>query len=225
MTPQPRLRLSLAGLLGLQAALAGGLDHDAAPTVTVPATAPSADDGIRRLVDHARDGDGDAFGQLYDRYVDAIYRYVYYRVGTPQLTEDLVSETFLRALRRIRTFRWQGADFGAWLTTIARNLIADHYKSSRYKLEVPTAQLLDYLPDSAPGADALVLDREATGRLLEAVRKLPSDQQECVVLRFLQGRSVAETAAVMRRGDGAVKALQYRATRALAQLLEQGDRP
>jgi RNA polymerase sigma-70 factor (ECF subfamily) len=197
----------------------------ALPGVLGRSQRPDDGDGVRALVDRARGGDSQAFGALYDRYVDGVYRYVYFRVGTPALTEDLVSETFLRALRRIGDFRWQGADFGAWLTTIARNLIADHYKSSRYRLEVPTAELLDARGAAAPGAESVVLDREATARLIEAVRTLPGDQQECIVLRFLHGRSVAETAAVMHRGEGAVKALQYRATRALARLLEDGGRP
>lgn len=181
--------------------------------------------GVRELVERARGGDGEAFGALYDRYVDTVYRYVYYRAGTPALTEDIVSDTFLRALRRIGSFQWQGADFGAWLTTIARNLLADHFKSSRYKLEVPTAELLDHATSPEPAAESVVLDRETTTTLLSAVRQLPGVQQECVVLRFLQGMSVAETAAVMNRSEGAVKALQYRATRALADLLAEAGRP
>lgn len=88
----------------------------------------------------ARDGDAEAFGSLYDHYVELVYRYIYYRVGTHSLTEDLTSETFLRALRRICDFHWQGKDFGAWLVTIARNLVADHFKSGRYRLEVCTAE-------------------------------------------------------------------------------------
>lgn len=223
---QPRQAVpSLAGLGALSAAVAGELGGSWSLTVTHPGVftrAQRPSDEVRGLVDEARGGDGDAFGQLYDRYVDSVYRYIYFRVGSAQMAEDLVSETFLRALRRIGEFRWQGSDFGAWLTTIARNLVTDHFKSSRYRLEVPTAELLDLTEATTPAAETVVLDREATGRLLDAVRHLPSDQQECVVLRFLQGLSVAETAAVMRRGEGAVKALQYRATRALARTLDEG---
>src|SRR4051794_3775262 len=78
---------------------------------------------LRDLVLRARSGETEAFGALYDHYVDLVYRYIYYRVGTHALAEDLTSETFLRALRRINMFTWQGKDFGAWLVTIARNLI------------------------------------------------------------------------------------------------------
>ncbi|WP_067466883.1 sigma-70 family RNA polymerase sigma factor [Actinomadura macra] len=173
---------------------------------------------LKALVLRARDGDAEAFGCLYDHYVELVYRYVYYRVGTHSLTEDLTSETFLRALRRIHDFHWQGKDFGAWLVTIARNLVADHFKSGRYRLEVCTAELVE--PDRPQeGPERTVIDSMTNRTLLTAVRRLGSEQQECVVLRFLHGLSVAETALVMGKKPGAIKALQYRAVRSLARML------
>ncbi|MFG1998766.1 sigma-70 family RNA polymerase sigma factor [Spirillospora sp. NPDC048911] len=193
------------------------------PTPQPEPTAPGHADEergetIKALVLRARDGDAEAFGSLYDHYVELVYRYVYYRVGGHSLAEDLTSETFLRALRRIRDFNWQGKDFGAWLVTIARNLVADHFKSSRYRLEVCTAELLE--PDRPQeGPERAVLDSMTNKTLLAAVRRLGSEQQECVVLRFLHGLSVAETALVMGKKGGAIKALQYRAVRSLARML------
>ncbi|MBX6765789.1 MAG: sigma-70 family RNA polymerase sigma factor [Actinomadura rubrobrunea] len=175
-------------------------------------------DAMKALVLRARDGDIDAFGTLYDHYVGLVYRYVYYRVGTHSLAEDLTSETFLRAMRRMADFTWQGKDFGAWLVTIARNLVADHFKSGRYRLEVCTAELLEpEFPQEGP--ERTVLDSMTNRALLEAVRRLGSEQQECVVLRFLHGLSVAETALVMGKNTGAIKALQHRAMRSLARML------
>src|SRR4051812_16644820 len=75
---------------------------------------------------------------LYDHYQGSVYRFLYYRVGSVALAEDLTSETFFRALRSMSSFRWQGKDFGAWLMTIARNLTTDHYKSSKTRLETAT---------------------------------------------------------------------------------------
>lgn len=170
------------------------------------------------LVELAQDGDGEAFGQLYDAYSDTVYRYIYYRVSNKPLAEDLTSETFLRALRRIGTFTWQGRDFGAWLVTIARNLVADHFKSSRYRLEVPTGEMLDSDQTEASPEDS-VLAYLSNKALLDAVCQLNSQQQECVTLRFLHGLSVAETAKIMGKNDGAIKTLQYRAIRTLARLL------
>ncbi|MDQ1687014.1 MAG: polymerase sigma-70 factor, subfamily, partial [Frankiaceae bacterium] len=171
-------------------------------------------------------GDAEAFGQLYDRYVDLVYRYIYYRVGTAQLAEDLTSETFLRALRRISSFTWQGRDVGAWFVTIARNLIADHYKSGRYRLEM-TAEDIAAVGGTGSklvedGPENSVLEAMQNKVLLEAVKQLNAEQQECIVLRFLQGLSVAETAQAMGKNDGAIKALQYRAIRSLGRLLPEG---
>jgi RNA polymerase sigma-70 factor, ECF subfamily len=198
-------------------------DHDAAqPTDPEPDTEP--DNEVRRLVESAQAGNAESFGQLYDRYVGLIYRYIYYRVGSPELAEDLTSETFLRALRRLDSFTWQGRDVGAWFVTIARNLIADHFKSGRYRLEISTANMLEPSTDlpSTRGTEAEVLRHLTNEALVAVIRKLVPEQQECVVLRFLEGFSVAETALAMGKNDGAIKALQYRAIRSLGRMLPEG---
>jgi RNA polymerase sigma-70 factor (ECF subfamily) len=175
------------------------------------------------LVAKAQEGDGEAFGQLYDRYVDTVYRFIYFRINDRALAEDFTSETFLRALRRISTISDQGRDIGAWFVTIARNLVLDHVKSSRYRLEQSTSEIADLSP-STSGPEQQVLDGATHEELLRCVAKLNSDQKECIALRFLQGLSVAETARLMGRNEGAVKALQHRAVRRLAQLLPEGLR-
>ncbi|MFJ3214533.1 ECF subfamily RNA polymerase sigma factor, BldN family [Kitasatospora sp. NPDC086801] len=173
---------------------------------------------IMELVERAQAGESEAFGRLYDHYADTVYRYIYYRVGSRATAEDLTSETFLRALRRIGTFTWQGRDFGAWLVTIARNLVADHFKSSRFRLEVTTGEMLDS-NECERSPEESVLESLSNAALLDAVRRLNPQQQECVTLRFLQGLSVAETARIMGKNEGAIKTLQYRAVRTLARLL------
>jgi RNA polymerase sigma-70 factor (ECF subfamily) len=175
-------------------------------------------DQALRLINAAQAGDRDAFGELYRVYSDTVFRYVYYRVSTRALAEDLTSETFLRALRRITTFTWQGRDFGAWLVTIARNLIADNFKSSRHRCEVSTGEMLDH-DELEPSTEEVVGAILTNQILYNAVHQLNDQQRECVTLRFLQGLSVAETAQVMGKQEGAVKTLQYRAVRTLARLL------
>lgn len=180
------------------------------------------------LVERAQGGEAEAFGLIYDRYVDTVFRFIYFRVGNRQLAEDLTSDTFLRALKRIGSFTWQGRDLGAWLVTIARNLVADHFKSGRYRLEVTSGDVLDADredrgPEGSP--EAAVVDHITNVALLTAVKQLNPEQQECIVLRFLQGFSVAETAQAMGKNEGAIKALQYRAVRALARLLPDGFQP
>lgn len=198
--------------------------HTAAPGAHARRPAADTDSGrMMDLVERAQDGETEAFGRLYDHYSDTVYRYIYYRVGAKATAEDLTSETFLRALRRIGTFTWQGRDFGAWLVTIARNLVADHFKSSRFRLEVTTGEMLD-ANEVEPSPEDSVLESLSNEALLTAVRKLNPQQQECVTLRFLQGLSVAETARVMGKNEGAIKTLQYRAVRTLARLLPEDAR-
>ncbi len=181
------------------------------------------------LVVAAQAGDRDAFGELYERYEGKVFRFVSFRCGNRQLAEDLTSEVFVRALRRIDQFTWQGRDIGAWFVTIARNLLADHFKSARYRLETSVADFLD----PASGVDrtdhtregdpaGAVVDYLTNVELLTAVQQLTPQQQECIVLRFLNGLSVAETAHAMGKEEGAIKALQYRAVRSLEQRLPAG---
>jgi RNA polymerase sigma-70 factor, ECF subfamily len=170
---------------------------------------------LRALVELARDGDAEAFGQLYDHYVSGVFRFIYYRVGSRQLAEDLTSETFVRGLKAIQRFTWQGKDFGAWLTTIARNLIADHFKSSRSRLEIVS----DDIPEGrvpARSTEEDVLSLISNEMLFEAVNSLPPEQRDCILMRFIQGMSIAETAAALKRSEGAIKQLQLRAVRSLA---------
>ena len=174
-------------------------------------------------MDLARGGDSEAFGQLYDHYQLSVYRFLYYRLGSVTLAEDLTSETFFRALRGMASFRWQGKDFGAWLMTIARNLTMDHYKSGRTRLEFTTEDMSAH-DAVTEGPESEVLASLTNETLLRALRDLPTEQQECLVMRFLQGLSIAETAQVLDRSEGAVKQLQLRAVRNLAKVLPEGMR-
>jgi RNA polymerase sigma-70 factor (ECF subfamily) len=190
-----------------------------------PSEPPTAEDEVEgdhvemwRLVRLAQAGDGEAFGNLYDLYVDTVYRFIYFRVNDRALAEDFTSETFLRALRRIGTISYQGRDIGAWFITIARNIVLDHMKSARHRLEVTTADTIEG-KEHAESTESAVLDTLATERLMAAVAMLGDEQRECVMLRFIHGLSVSETAAVMGKNDGAIKALQHRAVRKLADLV------
>jgi RNA polymerase sigma-70 factor (ECF subfamily) len=175
------------------------------------------------LVELARGGDKEAFGLLFDHYHPSVYRFLFYRTRSQALAEDLASETFFRALRSMNSFRWQGKDFGAWLMTIARNLATDHFKAGRTRLEMATEDMATH-DDTTEGPETTVLDALTNEALLTALKELPKEQQECLIMRFLQGLSIAETAQVLGRSDGAVKQLQLRGVRNLAKLLPEGLR-
>jgi RNA polymerase sigma-70 factor (ECF subfamily) len=175
------------------------------------------------LVELARGGDTEAFGLLYDHYQPSVYRFLYYRTRSVALAEDLTSETFFRALRSMNSFRWQGRDLGAWLMTIARNLTTDHYKSGRNRLELTTEDMSLH-DDATEGPEDAVLEGITNEILLQALTELPTEQRECIIMRFLQGMSIAETALALDRSEGAVKQLQLRGVRNLAKLLPEGMR-
>ncbi len=175
------------------------------------------------LVELARGGDAEAFGQLYDHYQPSVYRFLFYRTRSVPLAEDLTSETFFRALRSMTGFRWQGKDFGAWLMTIARNLATDHFKAGRTRLEQTTEDMAAH-DDATEGPEDAVMAGLTNEILVEALRELPDEQRDCLVMRFLQGMSIAETAAVLDRSEGAVKQLQLRGVRNLAKLMPEGIR-
>jgi RNA polymerase sigma-70 factor (ECF subfamily) len=191
------------------------------------ATSSEGDEAERErliaLVELARAGDKEAFGLLYDHYHLSVYRFLYYRTRSQTLAEDLTSETFFRALRSMNNFRWQGKDFGAWLMTIARNLTTDHFKAGRTRLEMTTEDMTPH-DDATEGPESAVIAGLTNEVLLKALTELPTEQRECLIMRFLQGLSIAETALALDRSDGAVKQLQLRGVRNLAKLLPEGLR-
>ncbi len=184
---------------------------------------PEARERLIGLVELARGGDAEAFGQLYDHYQPSVYRFLYYRTRSAVVAEDLCSETFFRALRNMSSFRWQGKDFGAWLMTIARNLATDHFKAGRTRLELTTEDMGQH-DDTTEGPENAVLASLTNEILLESLTKLPNEQRDCLIMRFLQGMSIAETAAALGRSDGAIKQLQLRGVRNLAKLMPEGIR-
>jgi RNA polymerase sigma-70 factor, ECF subfamily len=198
------------------------------------------------LVAAAQAGDSDAFAQLYEHYVSSVFRFVLYRVADRPTAEDLTSETFLRALRRIDSVSYQGRDVGAWFITIARNLVYDLRKSHRYRYEIPTGEMIDSAGETTPhgafsawtrsrafqvrrsvmvGASAqndpadVVADEIYANVLAECVAQLNDKQREVIELRFYQGLSVAETTAALGGEEGRIKALQHRAVRKLAAMI------
>jgi RNA polymerase sigma-70 factor (TIGR02952 family) len=220
-TPQPRASAEI--LATVPPPPAGGEAEDLAPLADLPVLPEPPVTDVWALVSRAQAGDAEAFGQLYDHYVTLVHRYAYNRVGDRATAEDVTSETFMRALRRIDSLSFQGRDVGAWLVTIARNIIRDHVKSSRYRLEISTADMRD-ADQGTDGPEDAVLQHLTNQQLLACVQQLGSEQQECIVLRFLHGLSVSETAEIMGKKDGAIKALQHRAVRRLAGLLPDGLR-
>jgi RNA polymerase sigma-70 factor, ECF subfamily len=194
-------------------------------------TPPGSGDspGSWELITAAQGGDREAFGQLYQRYAPEVTRLVWSRTADRALAEDVTGETFARALRRVHSVSEQGQELGAWFTTIAKNLLKDHYKSRRVQRERPTSDPSEFEPLVArdPDPEQQLINRETAEQVRAAVAGLSSaDQRECLRLRFYEDRSLAETATAMGRGVGAVKSVQQRALVALrARLTEPTEDP
>jgi RNA polymerase sigma-70 factor (ECF subfamily) len=169
------------------------------------------------LVAAARDGDGDAFAQLYRATVPIVYRNMYGRTGDRAQAEDLVSDAYMRALRSIARFEGGSGDFVAWLLRIARNLFLDHIKSGRVRWEIAVEEMPTSAAPSDPEAEAIAAVQGT--ELRHALARLTADQQEVVYLRFLQGLPIADVAKIMGRAEGAIKALQFRALKTLERIL------
>ncbi len=171
---------------------------------------------IPDVIDRARSGDRAAFGELYDTHVDAVYRYVLYRVREPSDAEDLTSEVFTRAFANIHRYRWHGKSFLAWLYTIARNAVTD-----RRRRERPTVDLDDAygVAEEGPTAHDRAVRGEQVDALRGAVKHLTTEQQEVLVLRFVENMSSRQVAKVLGKNEGAIRALQFRALGRLRKLL------
>lgn len=183
-------------------------------------TARDAGDGARTLalVERAVAGDRLAFDQLYTQHLDQVYRFILYRVADVSLAEDLTQEAFTHALRRIGAFTWQGGGFAAWLITIAKNLITDHHKCARTRLERPVGEMAD--ADRLEADPAQLVMTDLVNRALRAaLEQLCPAHRQVLQARYLAELSVRETAELMGKPEGAVKSCQYRAMHALRRLL------
>lgn len=157
----------------------------------------------------ACEGDSRAFGQLYQKYVDAIYNYVYYRTSGQKEAEDLTSRVFLRALKHIENYEDRGYPFSAWLYRIAHNLVVNWYRDRDRKDEVPLAD--QYPPPSVEDRTERRLTKQnEREELLEVIRELPEDRQQLIILKHVEKLTNKEIGEIMGRTEGAIKALYHR---------------
>lgn len=163
--------------------------------------------------------DKDAFGELYERYVKKIYSYIYYRTGNHHDAEDLTARVFFRAIAHIETYTDRGVPFQAWLYRIAHNLVANWHRDRGRRKIIPLDEFIaSSLRSDSP--DAHTDDREERDALLAAIRRLPEERQQLLLLKFVERQSNAEIGAIMDRTEGAVKSLYHRTLLALRSDLE-----
>ena len=169
------------------------------------------------LAVRASRGESAAFGLLYDKHVDAIYRYVYYRVRDDAEAEDLTSDVFMRALKAMPRYEPRQA-FLAWLYRIARNAVIDRARRARTQVSFEDA-LAHPNADKVVEPDAALLALSDSAVVREAMAHLTPLQQEVIVLRYMEGFSTAEIAVLVGKREGTVRGIQFRALAALRELI------
>ena len=173
----------------------------------------------RQLVLQAQAGNAEAFGQLYDAYMERIYRFVYFRVEDQQTAEDITSQVFLRAWNNLDRFRLGRTPYLAWLYTIAHNAVIDHYRTRKVTAALEDVRLSQ--PDYAEAVENNIDFAVEMQTIKEALQTLTDDQQQVLTLKFIEGMSNDEIARHLGKREGAVRALQMRGLRALAKQLEE----
>ncbi len=172
-----------------------------------------------RLLIEAAQKDSARFAELYENNFERVYAYVVRRVGDRAETEDLTSEVFHHALANLQRFEWRGIPFAAWLFRIAANLISDRWQRKSYEQISDEPEQIESA--AAKGAEFEEVERKAT--LFRLVDTLPAEQRRVVVLRFVEQKSIKEVAREIRKTEGAVKQLQFRALSSLRARMEGAD--
>ena len=183
---------------------------------------PSQDqvDIIEKLVQSAKKGDALSFGKLYDLFYTKIFRYVAYKVGNREDAEDITAEVFIRMLKSINSFSFQGHPFSSWLFRIARNMVVDYFRKNSRRKTAPLETA-----GSIQETESLEIDYQLDldikmSNISKSIKTLTDLQQEVISLRFAGGLSIKETASAVGRKENAVKALQHSAIKKLRLLVD-----
>jgi RNA polymerase sigma-70 factor (ECF subfamily) len=175
-------------------------------------------DNEARLVELAISGDFDAFAALYSLHLNAIYRYIYFRTGDQQDAEDLTEQVFLKAWEALSNYRPVGRRFINWLYRISHNIVVDHHRRNKLIADDPLNEtgLADNVQDLALER---IIQSEENAALAVAIKKLPEEYQQIIILRFIEGLGHADVARILEKSEVACRGMQYRALNSLNQIL------
>jgi RNA polymerase sigma-70 factor (ECF subfamily) len=173
----------------------------------------------QEILQRASQGDLEAFGLLYEKYVERIFNYVYYRTGDVHDAEDLTARVFYRALHHVHTYTDRGLPFSAWLYRIAHNLVANWHRDRSRHQEIPLSDAPTLHFKGEPPEMAMMQNQEQDA-LLKLIRHLPSERQHLLILKFVEHMSNSEIGDIMGRSEGAVKSLYHRTLLTLRDDLE-----
>jgi RNA polymerase sigma factor (sigma-70 family) len=170
------------------------------------------------LVQRAISHDAEAFGTLYDMHVDRVYKHIYYRVGNEADAEDLTQQVFLNAWQAIHKYKKTASPFIAWLMTVSHNLVVDFYRTKKDKAYLEAEVLANGSASSPERAAETSFEQQ---RLRSAILQLGSDEQQVVILRFMEGFEFTEIASLMKKKEGNIRVILHRALVKLRNILEK----
>jgi RNA polymerase sigma-70 factor (ECF subfamily) len=186
---------------------------------TEPAPARESTDHVRELVARGQQGDRDALEELYLIHFDRIYSYLHVSVGNRHDAEDLTTQTFLKMLEKIGTFKWQSAPFSAWLFRIAHNLAMDHFRAGRRWQ--PEEEVPEQPGEEELSAELVAMQTIGRESMLKLIDSLSPEQQHVLTLKFVFNLPNAEVATILDKSEGAIKSLQHRALVSLQKQIAQ----
>jgi RNA polymerase sigma-70 factor, ECF subfamily len=176
---------------------------------------------IEKLVDKAVSGDGDAFGRLYDMHVDRVYRHIFYRVSSNADAEDLTQQVFIKAWQAIGRYKKTASPFLAWLIRISHNLIVDFYRSRKSETYIDFDAIASK-PETDPEH---IVEAEFNQQYMrQAINHLQGDQQQVILMRFIEDFSYPEIAAALGKSEGAIRVIQHRGLVKLKTILEKAQK-
>ncbi len=178
---------------------------------------------VRELVERGQQGDRDALEELYLIHFDRIYSYLHVSVGNRHDAEDLTTQTFLKMLEKIGSFKWRSAPFSAWLFRIAHNLAMDHFRTRRRWQ--PQEEVPEPPGEEEPSAELAAMQTLGRESMLKLIERLSPEQQQVLTLKFVFNLPNAEVAAILDKTEGAIKSLQHRALVSLQKHVEGQDVP
>src|SRR5581483_9969849 len=192
----------------------------ASPTERVGAR--ESTEHVRELVARGQQGDREALEELYLIHFARIYSYLHVSVGHRPDAEDLTTQTFLKMLEKIGSFKWQSAPFSAWLFRIAHNLAMDHFRSRRRWQ--PEEEVPEPPGEEEPSAELAAMRTIGRESMLKLIDQLSPEQQQVLTLKFVFNLPNAEVAAILDKTEGAIKSLQHRALVSLQKQIAQGKK-
>jgi RNA polymerase sigma-70 factor (ECF subfamily) len=188
---------------------------------TEPVAERESTEHVRELVARGQQGDRDALEELYLMHFDRIYSYLHVSVGNRHDAEDLTTQTFLKMLEKIGTFKWQSAPFSAWLFRIAHNLAMDHFRASRRWQ--PEEEVPEQPGEEEPSAELVAMQTIGRESMLKLIDRLSPEQQQVLTLKFVFNLPNAEVATILDKTEGAIKSLQHRALVSLQKQIAQSS--